>query len=213
MFRRNIQYCSDLHLEKRLNLPVIPVLSDILLLAGDIGYPKTEIYQQFLSETSKKYKSVYIIDGNHEWDKGIPEQQRFNNFSNIHHLENSWKFLNNDYVIMGCTLWTPYINKHKITNQQSVIYIHNHLYEFHKRNKKVIMLTHHLPSFSLISKKYKNNPNICRFANELDYMFYQKWAPKIWICGHSHSFIQKKIGNTTCGINTFCEKYTSCFEL
>ena len=37
-----IQYISDIHLEFRYNLPKIKALADILVLAGDIGDPRSK---------------------------------------------------------------------------------------------------------------------------------------------------------------------------
>lgn len=210
-----IQYLSDIHLEKMLNIPKIKPISEYLLLAGDIGYPKTEIYKQFFSDIHRNYKKIFVIDGNHEWDKGTPlsPQDRFGGIKNVFHLENSYNDIFDNYIVLGSTLWTPCIQKKSNINQFSTIYIHNTLYYLYQNNYKVIVLTHHLPSFSLIAPKYKNRKNTKNFANNLDYIFSQKWAPVSWICGHSHSFVQNKINNTFCGINTFEQKKHAYFEI
>ena len=45
------------------------VEKDILLLAGDIGNPRTQIYELFLRKISKifKEKKIILIAGNHEY--------------------------------------------------------------------------------------------------------------------------------------------------
>ena len=39
----------------------------ILVLLGDIGKPRSNIYRDFLTMASEAYKSVIVIMGNHEY--------------------------------------------------------------------------------------------------------------------------------------------------
>jgi hypothetical protein len=50
---------------------------------------------------------------------------------------------------------------------------------------RVIVLTHHLPSFELVEKKYKNSPLVSNYAAALDELI--KEPVVVWICGHSHN--------------------------
>jgi len=65
-----IQYISDLHLEHHKNNNVfsrikkLPDCENICVL-GDIGYPESQIYQDFMSYCSKNWKNVFWIMGNH----------------------------------------------------------------------------------------------------------------------------------------------------
>jgi Icc-related predicted phosphoesterase len=54
------------------------------------------------------------------------------------------------------------------------------------KDKKIIVMTHHLPSFSLIDKKYENYKCNSAFASKLDYLI-EKENVKYWFFGHSHS--------------------------
>ena len=71
----SIQIISDTHLEFDGTYKRLPKLENkdnkasILALLGDIGYPKMNIYTQFIDEMSKKYKYILIITGNHEYYK------------------------------------------------------------------------------------------------------------------------------------------------
>ena len=49
---------------------------------------------------------------------------------------------------------------------------------------RVIILSHHLPSFSLISDNYTNSPLISTYASNQDALM--KEPVVAWICGHSH---------------------------
>lgn len=207
MTKRCFQYFSDLHLEKRSSIPRIQQVADTLLLAGDIGHPNTEIYKEFFSLYSLKYEKIFIVDGNHEWDKGIPNPKRFQHLNNVFLLDNSHILLDNKWIIVGTTLWTQTTQQQK--NQKAINYL-NHILDSNDPELKMIILTHHLPSWDLITpfyqKKYPEK-TLSRFANHLDYLFHKPNAPWLWVCGHSHCKLEKKLGRTQCVINTFGEKY------
>jgi predicted MPP superfamily phosphohydrolase len=64
-----LQYVSDIHLEQRskiINIPKISECENICLL-GDIGYPNTKIYKEFINYCSKKWENVFLLYGNHEY--------------------------------------------------------------------------------------------------------------------------------------------------
>ncbi len=60
------QLISDLHLEmgSYFNLKA---KAPYLLLVGDIGYPESQIYKDFLKQYSKKFDKIFYISGNHEY--------------------------------------------------------------------------------------------------------------------------------------------------
>lgn len=134
---------SDIHLEipknprklieKFCNIP--ERLDDILILAGDIGYPSSKIYKLFLSLLSKCYGHIILITGNHEYYKKrkdtspstsyFPDESKkkskpktfsiceiddqirniIQKFPNIHFLQRDEIIINNIRFI-GCTLWS-----------------------------------------------------------------------------------------------------------
>lgn len=204
MRKFTFQYLSDLHLEKKLEIPVIKQIADNLILAGDIGHPTSDIYKEFFSSTSKKYNKIYIVDGNHEWDLStIPDKNRFKKFENIYLLENETIIHEDKILIAGCTLWTPTTSFEK--NLTSVNFFQNIKCTKYKK----IFISHHLPSYEMIVPKYKSYKNINRFANHLDHLLYdEKYHPDVFISGHSHCIFNKKIGFTRCMINTFYTKPT-----
>lgn len=61
MLRQGIklQYISDIHLEKRLIIPTIPVAGNYLALLGDIGSPYKDSYKEFLKYTSDNWKRSF----------------------------------------------------------------------------------------------------------------------------------------------------------
>lgn len=73
-----------------------------------------------------------------------------------------------------------------------------------KNNKKsgaqTIVVTHHMPSFSLISSQFKGSPLNGAFAVDLDNLI-AEYEPALWVYGHTHSFKDVNLGKTRCVCN------------
>lgn len=215
-----IKYFSDLHLEffKKMNPIWVKSLikrdADILVLAGDIGYPSTQLYKDFLIEINPMFKRTYLITGNHEYysDKSIEENNqiikniiKYNNLSNIKILLNDSEDFEG-YRFIGSTLWSKIVNpkylindfkciknmtidKYNDLHKESVYFIESTIKE---SELPVIVITHHLPSYSLNDPKYVScsDYNQC-FSSELDYLI---TSPIIaWFYGHTHTGSLKEI--------------------
>jgi predicted phosphohydrolase len=117
-----ITYLSDVHLEfyKR-TIPYGIDLKggDILCLAGDIGYPESDLYFTFLAYCSPLFKYVFIIAGNHEYYKTSTHPlktihsttqniiEACKQFRNVHFLSNSSFYIPEyNLNVLGTTLWT-----------------------------------------------------------------------------------------------------------
>lgn len=61
--------------------------------------------------------------------------------------------------------------------------------------KKVLVATHHLPSYQLCDPFYGPNGDSL-FASNLDRLFGQSFSPKLWMHGHTHVRIDTKLGET-----------------
>lgn len=210
------QYCSDLHLEKIVKkyrgiLPRILPRAPVLLLAGDIGYPKSKIYFDFLHQCSRDFKWTLFVDGNHEHDHPFDRFQRSRDlYLNVIHLQNSSFDLDfedgNSARCYGTTLWTPTVRRDE--NRKGVKFLESELQSTlpklaSGKKRFRVVVTHHLPSFQLILPKYEKYSNLNRFANDLDYLMLERTsAPNLWVCGHSHCTMEKQIGFTKCCINT-----------
>lgn len=143
-------------------------------------------------------------------------------YDNIHLLLNNI-FEFDNCVILGTTLWTdipfnmgPYISK--TINDYNYIYQEDSLITTNKTNylhynnvkwleeminkysdKKIIIVTHHLPSFKLISEKYANNPMNYAFATNLEHLIKDN---VVYFCsGHTHCSFNIKINNCTLLVN------------
>lgn len=129
-----IVYCSDMHLElnpyKQIDMPD----GDYLFLAGDITSAgvlqphKTDAnsrkakarFVKFL-ETTKKFKHVYYVMGNHEhYDSIFTETKStlakfISQYSdNFTILDNDIASLDSDTLVLGCTFWTDFNNHNPI---------------------------------------------------------------------------------------------------
>lgn len=208
MTKETFQYISDIHLEKICYIPSIKQISDNLIIAGDLGYKDSYLYHCFLFEYAKKYNRIYIIRGNHEYDiSSSIRSSKLDLPNNVYLLDNQVVNHDKSITILGSTLWTRSVDPTKFTE---AVRFMEHIYSSEKYlDQTIVCITHHLPSYNLISNKYKHYKNTHRFASNLEYLMnplFIKNPPKVWICGHSHSFMRKKIFGTLCLINTFYTK-------
>jgi Icc-related predicted phosphoesterase len=222
-----IQYVSDIHLEFLTKLPKIKAIADVLCLAGDIGYPYSGIYKDFLIKMNESFKKVFIITGNHEYymlgkngshtideiNSKITSLIKEHDLKNITFLNNSYEEYNG-YTFVGTTLWSkiPSQNMNDIHIMNDFKQINNMTYDtyniLHKlsnkfieqtlfstidKNKKIIMITHHIPSFTLIDEKFKQSDYNCFYASECEKYFTDNI--KAWIYGHTHIASKNSINN------------------
>lgn len=209
-----IQYVSDIHLEFSSKIPKILPRADVLCLLGDIGYPYSKIYKQFLVEMSKMFKKVFLIAGNHEYynlgpnkGKTINEIEEYieyiitsNKLNNITYLNDTYEDYEG-YRFIGSVLWSNITNPNYLVNDfEQIIDMTVPLYnELHKISKEeieeamkstelpIIILTHHMPSYDLIDDKYKTvgmDKFNQCFASDCSNFF--KSQVKLWLYGHTH---------------------------
>ena len=118
MSQLSIQYASDLHLSSADQYDfeniIIPV-ADILVLAGDLGDPQSDVYHLFLAylaqlQKNNKFKIILFILGNHEYyySNLIDGYQYLANLClqyDIIILDNkTYKYGN--YLFLGTTFWS-----------------------------------------------------------------------------------------------------------
>lgn len=108
------QLLSDIHLEYYNETPDIPVKAENLILAGDVGYPNTDTYVNFMEEMVNKFDRVFYVPGNHEYyakdfNKGC--RRLINRYSCRKNRIYKPKHENilysiDDVTLIGSTLWT-----------------------------------------------------------------------------------------------------------
>lgn len=224
--KNSIQYISDLHVDclKPGNIPIIEPEADNLIIAGDIGVPSHVNFDLLLKNVSKNFERTFVVLGNHDFDLGCCYDKNnynkwkpyindlFSKYNNLTLLDNSTYDIGTKYVILGSTFWcnAVYNEKYK-ENKKYWTHIEEH--EKHVEwlngeisenlNKKVIVVTHFLPSFQMIEDKYRKKGMITDintwYASDYEHII----KPPIiaWIGGHSHSIMECKINDIYCGIN------------
>ena len=220
-----LRYFSDLHLEfikpnkiqKFIDKIQKGEEDEICILAGDIGNPCKYHYRLFMEYISQNFKKSFVIAGNHEYynkTKKIEETNDFLSnyflkFNNISYLNNEYEIYDN-YCFMGTTLWSHISNStYKINdifeiphfdiiqyNELNAKSIH-FLNETIQNNTNCIIITHHVPSLSLIDIKYKTAelmPYNQWFYSDLDnFIMVHQNKIKCWIYGHTHTPSNVKI--------------------
>jgi len=209
--------------------PMKPV-GDILVLAGDIGYLNDDNFSkhQFWDWASDNYLQVIVAVGNHElykyfdlakMPKGIVSSIRDNvkcYYNAVVRIENV------DFIIS--TLWAKipleeaYITEHGISDFRRILYNgetlswdifnreHDKCFQFIQDEvskstaEHIVVVTHHVPSFQLISPDYSRSKMNGAFTVELA-SYIENSPIEYWIYGHSHRNIDKIIGKTQCVSN------------
>jgi len=114
-----IRLLSDTHLEtgKQINIPKMDKDKEtVLVLAGDIGYPKHVI--SLVEEVAHNFLAVIYITGNHEYYDVTSDKEEidavlvaaFEKVENAHFLNDS-SIVIEDVTFIGSTLWSDITNK------------------------------------------------------------------------------------------------------
>ena len=213
MRRVKIQYVSDLHLERKVSFPRIPVRAPYLILPGDIGCPYKRNYRDFLRYCSDNYKWTGLVLGNHEYlskdyRKTIDmARHAIRDMPNVKLLHRNTHLLEEQVLVAGCTLWTPYSITPMTIDGKRILASHLHDKDsdwlkslIERVEYPLVVATHHLPSERLIGKKYKKYNNQKEYASNLDHLFNSK-SLKAWLCGHSHDSIELYHNDVYLGLN------------
>lgn len=177
---------------------------------------KNNHYKIFLESLSSKFDKIFIICGNHEYYGCENMKDVDDKIHSICKEISNATFLNNtfeDYLDIrwiGTTLWSEidlinsidsYTNdllkiktsKNNNLSPQEYNELHYKSIEFLDKilknsiDKNCIIISHHLPSFSLINEKFKNDKLNQWFSGDLDDLI-EEYSDriKLWIYGHTH---------------------------
>ncbi len=211
-------------------LEIIKPVAEICVLAGDIGYPFDETYEIFISGMAKKFSHVFLIHGNHEYYQCGTNQGKTrdeilhrtyqiinrNNLTNLHFLHNSHYDIG-QYRFVGSVLWSEIRDERYLSNRYDQVYdfsleemnemhytnrdyIRSVIAESKAEQKRIIMITHHVPSYQLNHPKYANRSKYFQcFSSHSDDLIVEPVV--CWIFGHTHSTMEKYINNIYCCAN------------
>lgn len=201
----------------------LKVNGDILILAGDIIPLHDELFNNpFFRSISNNYKKVFWVPGNHEfYHKDINEFSNAYNITvknNIHIVHNTELQFEGIHFVFS-TLWSKISSDNEKNIEQSVSdfsciskdnkqFKAAHFNKLHSeslsfiqqslkiKNRKTVVVTHHLPSTLCNSLVHSNSPINEAFCVDLT-EYISNSDVNFWIYGHNHAN-QKPlyIGNT-----------------
>jgi predicted phosphodiesterase len=193
-------------------LSLIKPVAKNLILAGDIGrILKPTQLKTFLEDVCKHFAYVLYIPGNHEYYK-VSDTDSYSmeellrdlhlltrEIPNLHILHRNSVVIGN-VCVAGCTLWSMAV-KHvpsfivRVHDMSTSLYNRMHLedldyiekmIEYCKIQKlKLLMVTHHCPSYHLLKKTKKQDRYVYLYASNLDRLFYSANI-HTWVFGHTH---------------------------
>jgi predicted phosphodiesterase len=188
--------------------------ADYLIICGDLGLDNfyDKVYNDIKEKTKHLFKDVFYIKGNHDYwqHKGYSIQLDGDNNINLHHryVEN----VIDDYVFLGCTMWSPIkihtydvrraMNDYRYIpncgvetttrlHEEESEWLRNKVHYYKSTGKKIIVFTHHVPRQELINRKYLNST-----YNEAYYVMDHSCddiKPDVWCTGHAHTYHDKNI--------------------
>lgn len=182
---------------------------DVLVIAGDLSL--SDRLTVSLNILSERFGHVMYVPGNHEFYKSSFREVReiLKNVNDNIHVLDRMVYVLSGVRFVGTTMWFPndplnaiyekqLSDFHYIKDFRRHVYGENiHDQEFLKNNvgEGDIVITHHLPSHSLVSPGYAGS-NLNRFyVCPMDDLVLER-KPRIWCCGHTHGSIGAMIGST-----------------
>ena len=194
---------SDLHMELYDNSRYIKanefeVVGDVLVLAGDTFYLRDIIAPQkkFWNWASKNFRQVLMVPGNHEFYGNGDVTERGDSWQ--------WMFRENVdmfYVLRGMNDFRQIMYDGRRFMPEDFNLEHEKCLRFLKRAveestaKHIVVVTHHLPTLSVVAAKHMGSVLNGAFATELG-NYIADSRIDAWIYGHSHTNIDATIGNT-----------------
>lgn len=184
----------------------------VLVLAGDVGDPIEEAYWKCIRACAEKYNDVVLVPGNHEYYGRTIEdgsgllQEGCDGIPNVHLLNNASVLLHGIWFV-GSTLWSRItlqrrdalvndftcirrfrIRDYNACHLEAVQFLAGELARLEEMKQRVIVCTHHLPSWRVVHSKYRGHKATQCFASHCDFLL-SRHTPgflKGWIYGHTH---------------------------
>lgn len=212
------QLLSDLHLEFDSRFDIHKA-GEILLLAGDIGNPWTNAYKGFLKKASSLFDHVFVVAGNHEYYTSSIHKVDAHidtlcaELGNVFFLQQKAVDIDDNVRVIGATLWSNIdddqrsdvacfladyrcikdwtIERNNNMHTKHLAFIKAEIERAKADYKKLVVLTHHAPSFvNTSSPMHSGGILSSAFATCLDDLFGDPIVA--WAYGHTH-FSNKQV--------------------
>ncbi len=205
--------------------PLIPVGEVLVLVGdiGYLGDEATTRHP-FWDWASDNFQEVIVIPGNHELYRHfdintLGEGWELYLRHNVRYVYNKVIHLDDTTDLIASTLWSEISPENGYITQRTISDFHlikdgektltwERFNEEHRkcrifiekavsnsRAEKIIVATHHVPSFALMAPEFNGSPINGAFTSELGDLITDSRV-NYWIYGHSHRNITKLIGNT-----------------
>ena len=203
----------------------LDVAGDILVIAGDSGYLNDPSLTnlKFWEWASRNYRQVLLVAGNHEfYNNGditaYGDSWQLELLPNVTYYHNKAVRIDNiDFILT--TLWSQIpkgqegIIQDSMNDYYHILYNNHsvtphHINEEFQKNinfvkkavkdssaEKIVVVTHHLPTFDALLGRRKDNETNPAYATELS-NYISGSRISAWIYGHSHFGTDLMIGNT-----------------
>lgn len=191
------------HKYERFLTRISPLFKYVFIISGNHEYYDNHEYYKTIGENQNQDKDIDFD----KWLKYIEDNIRIitKKFDNIIYLQNeSFDIPNTDIMIFGTTLWSkiskdeeykvsstlsdytyiPNFNVNKSTElfNQSINLLTTALEK--NKDKRFIIISHHLPSYDLIPTKYKYSSYNSAYANNITFINDEHIVA--WVAGHTH---------------------------
>lgn len=195
----------------------------VLVLAGDIHNNNTQLLLA-LTFLRERFAEIFFIPGNHDYyGNDIEDWQDVRDKSPTPFMGNQLypiRFqLSPELALVGITLWgdgggDDWFKNRAISKMNDFRQIQKNKVSFRiedmmRLNKeqslllsktikhgKIIVVTHHLPSYQLCDPRHSPSDWDGLFASDQEVLMSGLDAPALWICGHTHHHIDRKLGDT-----------------
>lgn len=210
----------------------------ILVLAGDISSRPLTVINTIKECEKRFHSVIYVPGNHEfyhndtrEWNDVM--MNGIENLKNISLLNVKSSIIENTRFVFGI-LWADggksladnryverCLNDFTLIKINGALFTVEQMIDWHKQQKadiikflkepfngKTIVVTHHLPSYTLISERFKNKnplkPDMNGgFACYCDDIFESDYAPSLWIHGHTHDTIDTIINKTRVVCNPY----------
>ena len=216
-----IQPVSDLHLEfdedhgKRF-AQELPVLGDVLVLAGDILPIRREPHvREMLGWFCFRFPRVVYVPGNHEYYKTSPAAGSAllascaREFPNLELLDGAVTEIDGTRFV-GTTLWFPPTPDEEgyrrfLADFALIASFVPWVHEAHARDVAFleqnvrpgdVVITHFVPHPRSIAPQYEGNPLNRFFVAEDVAPLVEERGARLWIHGHTHTSFDYRVGET-----------------
>ena len=166
----------------KLNMSYSDIIDLIQTIVDELNQANQNDQIHFLNNQMVKHNQTYII-GSTLWSSIKPENYSMAKYINDYNMikdftpQISNQMFESNYQFISESI--DFVSQDKILNP----------------NTKCIVITHHMPSMSLIDPKYKSyNELNSFFASDCDKLITD--SIDYWIYGHTHTAKQTKINNT-----------------